>query len=232
MGSHIQRFFESNHAPLHESDWVGFAMDDARSWVESVNPNEWNSVNGFYDRSADKGNCIALIAEIGMAFSRPWGITWTGTRSGTGRGDAGAYDEALSKYRNAWLAYYRHLRRREEQLMAERHQERMADLEAGWRSRPEPALPPHLRYLMPAPYIWARLIGRVEGEPPVSRLEALRLRHPRICRQIPPKRPGELPDPGRGVPRSHECSGEGIGGREKFTGTRTGIIARSTQTLA
>ena len=39
--------------------------------MNSVDPNEWHIVNGFYDRSADKENCIALIVEIGMAFNRP-----------------------------------------------------------------------------------------------------------------------------------------------------------------
>ena len=145
MESHIQRFFEPSHAPLPEPDWVGYAMDDARSWVDSVDSNEWHIVNGFYDRSADKENCIALIVEIGMAFNRRWRdhLDWCSQRYR--RGDAGAHDEALSKYRNAWLAYYRDVRRLEEQLVAERHQERMDDLEAGWKSRPEPALPPHLR---------------------------------------------------------------------------------------
>lgn len=145
MGSHIQRFFEPNHAPLHELDWLGFAMDDARSSVGSVNPNEWHMVNGFYDRSVDKGNCIALTAEIGMAFSRRWGdhLDWDSQRYR--RGDAGAYDEALSKYRNAWLAYDRDVRRRAELLMAERHQAQVVELETGWKSRSESALPPHLR---------------------------------------------------------------------------------------
>ena len=145
MGTHIQRFLGPNHAPLPEPDWVGHAMDDARSWVESVDPSEWHSLNGFYDRSADKENCIALIVEIGVAFSqrRRDHLDWCSQRYL--RGDYGAHDEALSKYRNAWLAYYRDVRRREEQLMAERHQERMSELESGWKSRPEPDLPPHLR---------------------------------------------------------------------------------------
>ena len=68
MVGHIQRFFEPDHAPLPEPDWVGYAMDVARLWVESVDPSEWHIVNGFHDRSADKDNCIALIAETGMAF--------------------------------------------------------------------------------------------------------------------------------------------------------------------
>ena len=34
-------------------------------------------------------------------------------------------------------------------------------------------------------------------------------------------------DIGRDIPRNHECSGRGIEGKEKFTGTSTGIIARS-----
>ena len=145
MEINIQRFFEPNHAPLPEPDWVGYAMDDARSWVESVDPNEWHIVNGFYDRSADKENCIALVAEMGMAFNHRWRdhLDWYSQRYR--RGDAGAHDEALSKYRNAWLAYYLDVRCLEEQLMAERHQERVADLKAEWKSRSDPALPPHLR---------------------------------------------------------------------------------------
>ena len=146
MGSHIQRFFEANRAPLPEPDWVGFAMDDARSWVESVDPDEWHSVNGFYDRSADKENCIPLIARTVMAFNRRWLDHLDWYPQGCRRGDADApYYEGLSEYRDAWLAYYRDVRRYEQQLMAERHQQWMADLEAGWKSRPEPALPPHLR---------------------------------------------------------------------------------------
>ena len=47
---------------------------------------------------------------------------------------------------------------------------------------------------MPAPYIWARLIAQVVGEPPVSGLEALWLRYPQICRQIRPNRPGGFLD--------------------------------------
>ena len=47
MGTHIQRFLGPNYAPLPEPDWVGHAMDDARSWVESVDPSEWHSLNGF-----------------------------------------------------------------------------------------------------------------------------------------------------------------------------------------
>ena len=78
MEGHIQRFFEPNHAPLPEPDWVGYAMDDARLRVESVDPSEWHVVNGFYDRSADRDNGIASIAEIGMAFksslARPRGL--------------------------------------------------------------------------------------------------------------------------------------------------------------
>ena len=145
MESHIQRFFERNHAPLPEPDWVGYAMDDARSWVESVDPNEWHIVNGSYDRFVDKEKCIELITEIGIAFYRRWRdhLDWCSQRYR--RGDPGARYEAVSKYRNAWLAYYCDVRHLEEQLMAERHQERMADLEAGWKSRLEPALPRHLR---------------------------------------------------------------------------------------
>ena len=146
MENHIHRFFDSDHAPLPEPDWVEIAMDDARSWVESVNPKEWYSVNGFYDRSADKENCIALIAQIVMAFNRRWLDHLDWHPQGYRRDDADApYDEGLSKYRNAWLAYYSDVRRLEEQLMGERHQERVADLQAEWKSRAEPALPPHLR---------------------------------------------------------------------------------------
>ena len=114
MEGHIQRFFEPDHAPLPEPDWVGYTMDDALLWVESVDPSEWHIVNGFYDRSANKDNCIALIAKIGMAFNRRWRdlVDWRSQRYR--RGDAGAHDEALSKYRNAWLAYYRDVLRPEE----------------------------------------------------------------------------------------------------------------------
>ena len=102
---------------------------------------------------ARKDNWIASIAEIGMAFNRRWRdhVNWCSQRYR--RGDAGAHEEVLSKCRNAWLAYYRDVRRPEEELMAERHQERMADLEAGWKSRPEPDLPPHPRDRCPCPTI-------------------------------------------------------------------------------
>ena len=53
----------------------------------------------------------------------------------------------------------------------------------------------------------------------------------RRLQELPGSSPG-LPDPGRDVPRGHRCSGRGIQGREKFNGTSTGIIARSTRTLA
>ena len=43
MESHIQRFFEPNHAHLAELAWVGYAMDDARTWVETVDPHFWHS---------------------------------------------------------------------------------------------------------------------------------------------------------------------------------------------
>ena len=43
MESHIQRFFELNHAHLAEPDWVGYTMDHAPPWVESVDPNFWHS---------------------------------------------------------------------------------------------------------------------------------------------------------------------------------------------
>ena len=41
-----------------------------------------------------------------------------------------------------------------------------------------------------------------------------------------------LPDSGGGVPRSHECPGGGIEGKERFTRTGAGIIGRNSGALA
>ena len=145
MASHIHRFFDPVYAPLPEPDWVGMGMDDARSWVESVNPNEWHLVNGFYDRSSDKENCIPLVIEIGIAFNQRLGDHRDWHSQSYRRGEVGARDEAFCNYRKAWLSYYRQVRGLEDQLMKERRAELIAEYKEGWKSRPEPALPPHLR---------------------------------------------------------------------------------------
>ena len=120
-------------------------MDDVRLWLNLIDPKDWHIVNGFYDRSADKENCIALVCEIGMAFNQRWRghLDWLSQWYRLGYPDA--HNEALSKYRNAWLSYYREVRQLEEQLMSERHKERMTELESAWKSRPEPMLPSHLQ---------------------------------------------------------------------------------------
>ena len=145
MASHIRRFFEPGYAPLSEPDWVGLGMEDARSWIESINPKEWHQVNSYYDRSSEKENCIPLVFEIGIAFSRRLGDhrDWYSQRFS--RGDIGARDEALTRYRDAWLSYYRQVRCLEDHLMEERRAELMAEYEAGWESRFDPVLPPHLQ---------------------------------------------------------------------------------------
>ena len=145
MDSHIHRFFEPAFAPLPEPDWVGMGMDDARFWVESIDPNEWHLVNGFYDRSLDKENCSPLVFETGMAFHWRLGEhrDWHSQRYR--RGDMDARARALSRYRDAWLSYYREVRGLEDRLMGERRAELMVEYEEGWNSRSEPELPSQLR---------------------------------------------------------------------------------------
>lgn len=145
MASHIHRFFEPAFAPLPEPDWVGMGMDDARSWIESIEPREWHEMNSFYDRSLDQENCTPLVIDIEMEFNRRLRDHREWFSQCYMRGHMGAREEALSIYRDAWLTYYREVRGLEDQLMEERRAELMAEYEEGWKSRPGPALPPHLR---------------------------------------------------------------------------------------
>lgn len=145
MVSHIHRFFEPGHAPLPEPDWLGIGIDDARNWVESVNPKEWHHVNGFYDRSLDKENCSPLVFEIGMASNRRLGDHRGWDTQCYRRGELGARNEAFSRYRDAWLSYYREVRSLEDRLMEERRAELMAEYKERWESRPKPAMPARLQ---------------------------------------------------------------------------------------
>ena len=49
--------------PIMEPDWVGYALDDARDWVASVDPDDWNYFFYLYDFFKSKGRDASELAD-------------------------------------------------------------------------------------------------------------------------------------------------------------------------
>ena len=145
-----------SEAHLDEPDWVGFALDDARDWVHVVSSHYWEKSFRYYDSLKSTGKDVAELRRV-SPFPFEWWHTFSERRFDKKNAewldqqyvvnsDVTSFSKAEDKYSRAWLGYVYEVRRKQLQYIAERDKRRMAERGKAGAARPEPELPPQLRY--------------------------------------------------------------------------------------
>ena len=137
-----------------EPDWVGYALDDARDWVNAISPRGWSSFFRFYDSLKSAGKDVDGLGRASPSIMVA-GEFWT--RSSEMRSTewfdqqypanpaVNHFAKARDEYTRAWFGYVNEVRRKQSQYVAERDERERAERERAWKARPEPEVPPQLR---------------------------------------------------------------------------------------
>ena len=57
----LEQVVRLSEGQLIEPDWVGYALDDARDWVNAISPRGWSSFFRFYDSLKSAGKDVAWV---------------------------------------------------------------------------------------------------------------------------------------------------------------------------
>ena len=138
---------------LIEPDWVGYALDDARDWVNTTSPDKWARFFSLYDSLKSTGRDVA-----GSGRTYPFEVTqgfWKRIsdketsewfeQQYDANPSFNAHAKAEDEHTRAWLGYVNEVRRKQSQYVAERDERERAERERAWKARPEPEVPPQLR---------------------------------------------------------------------------------------
>ena len=134
--------------PIVAPDWVGYALDDARDWVSTVEPKEWERFFSIYDHCKARGDeptslygCIRPTRDGKSFFSRMQeNMEWCEWEYDNGNEDA--WSDARDEYGRTWLGYVEQVRQK--QLKHIKRDRLLAEREEALRARPEPEVPPQL----------------------------------------------------------------------------------------
>ena len=139
---------------LIEPDWVGYALDDARDWVNTTSPDKWARFFSLYDSLKSTGRDVA-----GSGRTYPFEVTqgfWKRIsdketsewfeQQYDANPSFNAHAKAEDEHTRAWLGYVNEVRRKQLQHIDDEWKRVMAEREKAWAARPEPELPPQLRY--------------------------------------------------------------------------------------
>jgi hypothetical protein len=147
MKDHVRRFSEGQ---LDEPDWVGYALDDARDWVNAVPRDEWDEFFHRHDILTSRGEDVtwltgAFFQEGVKCFTLRFSENseWFRQEHKANR-NSDFFKRAQEEYVRVWLAYVEEVHRMQEQYFAERLQDLMVERERAWAARPGPEVPPSL----------------------------------------------------------------------------------------
>ncbi len=151
MEPHAHRFAFSTEAPMPEPDWAGFALQDARDWIMSVNPAEWE----FFCYQRDTLERLGRGNENWHAESSHR----EGVKSFTVRAkentewfisqyeldmDSNVRELARDEYCLTWMAYVAEVRRLVEKHRSEQREKVIAKRKERIKELARPELPPQL----------------------------------------------------------------------------------------
>ncbi len=140
---------------LIEPDWAGYALDDVRDWVNQIDPETWDEFFELYESRKSKGEDVTWLPESycwmeGMEDKHFFAHSakhseWFFQQAKRNR-DPRALAKARDEYARAWLGYVNEVRRKQLQHVDDEWKRVMAEREKAWAARPEPEVPPQLRY--------------------------------------------------------------------------------------
>ena len=140
-----------------EPDWVAYALDDARDWMRTVTPEEWEMFIYQSDFLRKKGRDEAEMVDIWSGGGNDRGLTYRMYVMGessewfeykleeqfeSGRPDP--HVKAREEYSRAWLGYVHEVRRKLENHHKEEYDRVMAERAKYRQSRPDPEVPQQL----------------------------------------------------------------------------------------
>ena len=148
----VMRWSERRH---EEPDWVGYALDDARDWVNAISLRGWSSFFRFYDSLKSTGKdedglgrasqSIMVAGEFWTRSSEMRSTQWFDQQYPANPA-VNHFTKARDEYTRAWFGYVNEVRRKQLQYVAERAERERAERERARSARPEPEVPPQLRY--------------------------------------------------------------------------------------
>ena len=139
---------------LDEPDWVAYALDDARDWVNAISPRGWSSFFRFYDSLKSAGKDVDGLGRASPSIMVA-GEFWT--RSSEMRSTewfdqqypanpaVNHFTKARDEYTRAWFGYVNEVRRKQLQHIDDEWKRVTAEREKAWAARPKPEVPPQLR---------------------------------------------------------------------------------------
>ena len=141
--------------PMIEPDWEAYGFADARDWVRTVTPKEWDMFIELSDFSREDGRSpselVDLCSNCGehkglsrcLRDNEEWFINQYDNHYVSGI-SVDLYKKAQTEYARAWLAYVNQARRKLDKRRKEEYDKVMAEREALKRLRPEPEAPAQL----------------------------------------------------------------------------------------
>ena len=148
---YIHQFAVSPNAPTIEPDWVGYALEDARDWIMSATPEEWE----FFCYQRDTLERLGRGSENWHAESSHR----DGVKSFTVRArehtdwficqyeidiDSNVRELARDEYCRTWMAYVEEVRRLVEEHRREKRDKAIAERKERMLELGKPELPPQL----------------------------------------------------------------------------------------
>ena len=152
MGEYALRLAEADGSPLVEPDWVGYALQDARDWVSTVDTKDWESLFHHLNflRKQGRGDeywpGIHWSEHDGKGWYHRWreNEEWIVWQYDNGN-DSDLHAKAQETYARTWLSYVNEVRRMQNQILEERRKAILAERESAWQELAKPEIPPHLR---------------------------------------------------------------------------------------
>ena len=152
MDEHALRLAQAYEYPIVDPDWVGYALDDARDWVSTVEPEEWERFFSLYDFLKARGDELTNMQNHtsgpdggpvrGYHYWYKKHEDWFEWKYDVGNEDV--HKNARGEYERAWLGYVEKVREKQLQHIEEERQRVMAERRKAWKARPEPEVPPQL----------------------------------------------------------------------------------------
>ena len=155
VDAHVDRLAQDVKAPPIEPDWVAYALDDARDWIQEVTPEDWkwfiDESNFLRKKGRDEaemvGDWSGHVGERGLRHrlyheNSEWYDYQFEEHYMNGGPDP--HVKAREEYSRAWLGYVNEVRRKLENRYKEEYDRVMAERAEYRRSRPDPELPQQL----------------------------------------------------------------------------------------